>query len=254
MKQKILFLDIETSFKIAGVWGRWDQNIAMNQIIQDTHILNWSAKWADKKGIIKDALHYYPNVYREDPTCDKKILTSLVALLNEADYVVGHNLDHFDIPTINGRLLANGFNPPAAFKTIDTLKIAKRRFKRTLSSLRLNDLGELLKVGKKMDTGGFDLWRKVVLKHDKKAFDKMVSYCSQDVRLLEQVYLKLKPWDNKGPINRETLDGSKCLSCGSKHVIKNGSYTTATNTFPKYQCKDCGFSMRGLANKKVKAL
>src|SRR5690606_10614258 len=42
---KVLVFDIETSPIIAHVWSLWDQNVGLNQIMTEWHIMSWSAKW-----------------------------------------------------------------------------------------------------------------------------------------------------------------------------------------------------------------
>ena len=42
---RVLLFDIETAPILAHVWGLWDNNVALNQIIADWHVLSWSAKW-----------------------------------------------------------------------------------------------------------------------------------------------------------------------------------------------------------------
>ncbi len=240
---KVLLLDIETSFKIAGIWGLYDQNLNMGQVFQDTYVLNWGAKWLGSKEILSDALHYHKTLYKKDPTNDKAILKSVWKLLDEADFVIAHNGARFDGPVLNGRFLAHGMVPPSPYKMIDTLKISRKNFK--LSSNKLDDLGKYLKLGGKMDTGGFALWKEVCIDRNKKSFDKMVAYCKRDVELLEKVYLKLRTWDKGHPnLALESKTGA-CNVCGSSKVRANGTYYTATGKYQRYQCAECGYSMSG---------
>lgn len=241
-KPKILLIDIETSFLIAATFQRWKTNIPMKAVLQDIYVLNWSAKWLDDEYVYSDALHYH-DLYETEPTNDSIILGSIHALLDEADYVVAHNGARFDVTTLNSRFIQHGFEPPSTFQVIDTLRIAKRAFR--FSSNRLDDLGEALGVGRKIETD-FDLWLDVVVNHDEDAFDRMVEYCEQDVWLLEEVYHKLRPWDAKHPstVVMGDLDERRCNVCGSTKVTKNGSYATNTQRYQKYKCSDCGHNMR----------
>ena len=247
----ILFLDIETSFKIAGIWDRFNQNIAMNQLLQDTHVLCWCASWLGSDETIYDSLHLHSKEYKKDPSNDKVILQEVWKLLDRADYVVAHNGARFDVPVLYARFIQHGMQPPSKFQVVDTLQVARRAFKFT--SNRLEDLGKSLGLGGKADTGGFDLWKDVVIKHDLKAFDRMVDYCIRDVELLEQVYLALRPWDNKHPstVLLTSLTTPICNVCGSNQIYKNGSYATSTQTYQKYRCKSCGHSMRSRKSDKL---
>lgn len=243
VKPRILVLDIETSPKTAYVWGLWKQNVSMKQLIQDVYVLNWAAKWHGEDEVIWDALYRHPE-YKEDPTNDRAIIETMHELLDEADYVIGHNGNRFDLPTLNARFIKHGMHPPSPYQKIDTLQIARREFKFT--SNRLDSLGDFLGVGRKIDTGGFELWREVVLDGNKESFKHMVDYCIQDVLLLEEVYDRLKAWDKQHPslVSGGDLDTMQCNVCESHHIIKNGTYSTNTQTYQRYRCNDCGHTMR----------
>jgi DNA-directed RNA polymerase subunit RPC12/RpoP len=243
-KPKILIFDVETAPVMAFVWQRWKVNVAMNQVIQDNYVLSWSAKWLGEDTVHWDALYRHKDVYAADPTDDSAIMETLWDLLDEADYVVAHNGNRFDIPVVSGRFLVHGMQPPSTYQSIDTLLMARRCFK--LTSHRLDDLGNYLGVGRKIDTGGFELWSDVVLHQDMGAFKRMVDYNIQDVELLESVYLELRPWDKKHPstVVMGDLDKIQCNTCGSERVKKNGSYATNTQIYQKYKCTECGHNMR----------
>jgi len=42
---RVLIFDIETSPMVAYVWGRRDQNVALNQIKDEWYVIAWAAKW-----------------------------------------------------------------------------------------------------------------------------------------------------------------------------------------------------------------
>jgi len=192
--------------------------------------------------VYSDSLHWHRG-WKDDPTNDKVIMESMWKMLDEADVVIAHNGDRFDVPTLNGRFLLHGMKPPSSFVTIDTLKIARRRFK--LTSNKLDFLANYLGLGKKVETGGFELWRAIIEDKCTKSFNKMVEYCEHDTWLLEQVYLKLAPWDNKSPVMylSEVDDKPLCNICGSDKLHKKGFYRTKTQIFQKYQCQ-CGHNQR----------
>lgn len=239
---KTLLLDIETSFKIMAAWGMYNQNFNHGQIIQDKHILCWAAKWLDDDYVYYDSLHYH-KLYKKDPTDDSIIVDTLWDLVDEADLVVAHNGDKFDIKEMNTRFKLNDLPPPSSFRSIDTLKIARREFRFTTN--RLDYLGELLGVGRKLDTD-FSLWYDIVMKQDIKAFNKMMDYNIQDVYLLEDVYKELRPYDKKHPstVILTDLDKPRCNVCSSDKIVKNGSYATNTGTYQKFKCGTCGHNMR----------
>lgn len=238
---KVLLLDLETSFLKGAVWGVWKQNVNWAGLdIKDKFLLSWAAKWLNDDYIYSDALYRHKKVYRSDPTDDSAICATLGELLEEADVVVAHNGDRFDIKRLKTRFLLNGMPPPSPFLTIDTLKIAKREF--AFASNRLDHLGELLGVGRKIKTD-FELWTNVVDKHDVKAFEEMVAYNEQDVLLLEDVYLKLRPYNTKA--FNMTRDGvPACNSCGDRGLQRYGWRHTPTGKYQKFKCTNCGHVQR----------
>src|ERR1019366_7143841 len=97
---KVLFMDIETAPLISYTWGIWDQNIGLNQIHSDWHVLSWSAKWLGSKDIMYQDQRKAKNI--QD---DKELLKRMWELLDEADVVVGQNSKSFDIKKLNARFI-----------------------------------------------------------------------------------------------------------------------------------------------------
>lgn len=149
-----------------------------------------------------------------------------------------HNCKQFDIKWANRAFIKYELKPPSPYKVIDTLTMARSYFK--FNSNRLNDLGQFLGVGSKLETGGFDLWKRCML-GDKKAFKKMCQYNRQDVVLLEKVYLKLRPYMHNHPVI-STQNSFICPICGSSHLQSRGFIQLSGGVFRKrrYQCQECG--------------
>lgn len=234
---KILLFDIETSPILANVWSLWSEVRDFKFVDVDWHVMSWSAKWLNDKKIMVKALPDYP-LYKRDPDNDKELLKNIWALLDEADIVVGHNAQKFDCKKLNARFIANGMPPPSPYKIVDTLLVAKRYF--SFTSNRLDTIGRILGLGEKIDTGGFDLWKKC-LEGDKKAWKKMCEYNKQDVILLEKVYLKLRPYMQNHPnINiSESIDTARCPCCGSEDLVRRGYAYTNMGKFARVCCNKC---------------
>jgi len=239
-KPRILIIDIETAPKKAFVWGLWKQNISPNQLISDWYMLTWSAKWVGDPEVFSDKLSNY-DVFDFAQDNDYHVCKSVHKLLDEADIVVAHNGDRFDVPSINTRFIDNNIPPPSPYKQVDTLKIAKRNFKFT--SNRLDYIGQFLGLGGKIETGGMSLWIRC-LNGERSAMEEMETYNKRDVTLLEEVYLKLRPWDKLHP-NVNVYEGvvkdrPKCASCGSGEIQFRGTYYTNVSAFKRFRCNDCG--------------
>ena len=146
---KILFLDCETAPNLGWVWGRYEQDVI--DIHTHWHLLSFAWRWRGQKRISCRALPDYPR-YIRDRRDDKSLIGDLWKLMDRADIVIAHNGDAFDIKKFTARCLFHGIGPPSPFKSVDTLKIARKYFK--MDSNKLDDLGAMLKVGRKLPTYG----------------------------------------------------------------------------------------------------
>jgi len=234
---KVLVFDIETSPLKAYIWQHsvWGGNVSDGQVISQWFMLTWAAKWLYDDEAMSDGLTA-KEALAED---DSRIVASLWKLLDEADIVIAHNGVKFDVPNLLTRFVVNDMTPPSPFQNIDTLKVARRQFGFTHNSL--NALAKIFGFDVKLETN-FDLWKKSV-DGDKQALKYMEEYNVEDVRLLEQVYLKLRPWMTSHPNLGLYLlsDGALCPSCGSTDItwLEDKYYYTQTSRFPVYTCK-CG--------------
>jgi len=236
LKPKILLFDIETFPNRAFVWGKYEQDVIA--YIEEGYMLSWSAKWLGGKQITKGLCDY--KGYKPNTPDDKALITELYELINEADILVAHNGDRFDIKKMNTRFIFHKLMPPDPYKTVDTLKVARNKF--AFNSNKLDDLGSFLEVGRKVKHQGFDLWLGCE-NGDPQSWSKMLKYNKQDVLLLEAVYLKLRPWI-KGHSNIAEDDIS-CPRCNSRKLQSRGRGWNAGIEYQRYQCSDCGGWMRG---------
>ena len=177
---KRLFFDIEVSPNLVFSWNVGNKiNLTPDNIVKERAIICISYKWEHESKV---------HTLTWNNGDDYKMLVDFSKVLSQADEVVGHNSNSFDIKWINGRALKYDLVLPQQYKKVDTLSIARSKFR--LNSNKLNYIGQYLGVGEKINTS-YDLWTKIVLSNDKQALKDMVKYCEQDVNLLEQVYNKL---------------------------------------------------------------
>lgn len=235
---KVLFWDIETAPMICATWGLFNQDIGYNQLIQDWYMLCAAWRWQGKRKI--ETVSILEGDFDKDITNDYVIVEKLHEILSEADVLVGHNGDNFDLKKFNARALYHGFDPLPPIATVDTLKVARKHFK--ISSNRLDYLGTFLNVGNKVSTPK-GLWMNA-LKGDEKAIKTMVRYNKGDIILLEDVYNRLLPYMDKHP-NRNLFigEGQKpvCPKCGSSDLTMQGTkISTRLGTRQQYKCSACG--------------
>jgi len=162
-------------------------------------------------------------------------------LLDEANVIVHYYGTSFDIPTLNKEFLIYGLTPPAPSKQVDLCKLVKDSFK--FPSNKLDYVAQRLGLGQKHDTE-FQMWVDCMARKPE-AWRKMKAYNIQDVRLLEKVYDRLKPWI-KGHANYSVYSGKECCpNCGSVELKRRGFYYTASSRYPRFVCDSCGKWSRG---------
>lgn len=230
---KILLYDIETTPNLAWIWRKYQQNAVGFE--QFTYILSWSAKWLGGKQVTKGLIDY--TGYQKDRTNDYKLIKELWHLLDEADIIVAHNGRAFDTKLVNARFSFWGLSPPSPYKIVDTKEQSKKHFGFTSNSLA--DISEYLGLGAKLPHQGFDLW-KGCMAGDRKAWDTMLRYNGQDVKLLEKVYLRLLPYMQNHPNLSCLAEGIVCTRCGSAELISRGVARTLGGVYKRFQCRDCG--------------
>lgn len=218
---KRLIWDIETSPNIGFFWRPgYKLQISHDNIIHERAIICICHKWEGQKRV-----HHL----EWDNGCDKKLVEDFMKVAAEADELIAHNGDRFDLKWFNGRVLMHGLDPMPTAKTVDTLKIAKKHF--ALNSNRLDYLGKILLGHGKIETS-YGMWKDIVLKNCPKAMAKMVKYCKMDVSLLEEVYNELKRFEvPKSHVG--VMDGNEKWTCpwtGSEDVTYVKLKTTSAGT------------------------
>jgi DNA polymerase elongation subunit (family B) len=232
-KKKRLFFDIETSPNIGFFWSAgYKLNVPYSNIIKERAIICICYKWAGDDKVY--------SLTWDNNQDDKKMLEKFMSIANEASELVGHNGDKFDLPWIRTRCLFHRIPVFPSYTTIDTLKQSRSKFR--FNSNRLDYIAQYLKVGEKLETGGFDLWKEIVLNKDKEALEKMVTYCKNDVTILEKVHDQLSNYVPHKTHYGVANGGEKysCPECGSEDLRFSQKRYTATGT-PRIQlqCNEC---------------
>jgi hypothetical protein len=231
---RVLLVDIETAPIIMASWVLWEASAVW--VERDTYIMCVAYKWQHEKTIRVLALPDYAG-YERNRHCDKKLCADLWKLLDQADVVVAHNGNAFDIKKINSRLAVHGHHSPSSYKKVDTLQIARSVFK--FDSNKLDNLGRYLGEGRKIPNTGAALWRGCC-DGDAKSWQVMKRYNKQDVALLQRCYDRLKGWAPNHP-NLNIISGrDACQTCQSTNVKKRGPLPVKGGFKQRFQCSDCG--------------
>lgn len=238
--KKVWILDIETSPCIVMVWELGKQYVGIDQLIEDWHIMSFSAK----------RLNASPNslIYMETRTKDdKKLLKKLWEIFNDADVVITQNGKGFDEPKIKARMMLQGFKPYKPFAHHDTyLQNKDKAFtSHSLAHLSQKFCKKYKKLKHKKFTG-LSLWKEclgaeIVLHPNPKAWDEMKKYNKHDVLSDEELYINTQGWSkaNAPTIYEGDID-RKCSYCGEFSLVVDGYKTKRAAKYKYMHCKECG--------------
>lgn len=220
-------MDIETSPIIGYTWNVYETDVIKR--IKSFTILSVAYQWfGDKTKVIAC-----------DELTEQELLKKLHALLDEADIVIAHNGDSFDIKKINSRFIVHKFSPPSPYKTIDTKKEAKKIA--AFDSNSLENLGIDLDEGEKIKHRGFAMWEGCMA-GKKSDWNDMKRYNKKDVDLLYRVYHRLRGWIKNHP---NISESGECPNCESTKTQKRGTLSTRVSRYQRLQCQSCGAWFRG---------
>ena len=234
-KPRILLLDTELSPSLGMAWGKYNQTV--NHFERDWHFLSVAWQWyGEEKKVSCCCLPDFP-LYKTDKHNDRELVAKvLFPLFDAADVVVAHNI-RFDVRKATARIIFHELHPSSPYKTICTLKLARKVA--AFTSNKLDDLGEHLKLGRKVKHEGMDLW-KGVLAGDVKCWRKMRAYNIGDVVLLRQVYERLRGFE-PNPINLNIWSQQHaCPRCQSTKVEPHGWCYLRSGRKLQMRCNDCG--------------
>ena len=220
------------------VWGLQHNDwIAPENLQQERFIICASWKVLGEDEVDSVSILDNRKLFKSDPHNDKHVVETLHKMLSAADVIIHHNGNSYDLKFTETRMLFHGLPPLPPIQKIDTLLVAKHRF--MFNSNKLDYLAKFLGLGEKIQTD-YKLWLRV-LQGDKSAIEEMVVYNKHDVKLLEEVYLKLRPYINDHPHAQLFEPGERldCPRCGSKHTKKNGYHSANTRIYQRYYCLDC---------------
>jgi predicted RNA-binding Zn-ribbon protein involved in translation (DUF1610 family)/DNA polymerase elongation subunit (family B) len=235
----ILYFDLENTPIFGTSWSTYQTNLL--SIEKDSELLSVAYKINDGPTDVMSRRLY----------TERQLAKKLWKLFDNADVIVAQNGDAFDIKVANKFFVKYKLKPPSPYKTVDTLKLARKYFK--FPSNKLDYLAEAILGGRKLSTGGIDLWFKC-MKGDKDALIQMEKYNVHDVDLLYDLYHAIKQWHTGHP-NHNVFNGTthQCPNCGG-NTQKRGFMVTRADKYQRYQCTSCGAWSKGERIKMNKVL
>jgi uncharacterized protein YprB with RNaseH-like and TPR domain len=220
---RILFLDIETKPALIYSFGIRDQHITHNQIKEDGGTICVGLKLLGHRKV---------EVFSDWEHGHQAMIEAVHTAVCDADAIGSFNGIRFDMPKLMGEFLLAGLPPPPQLTQIDAFQSVR---KLGLISSKLAYVAPKLGLGCKLKHEGLEMWIKVMAGCPK-AQRKMARYCAQDVRLLEDLYLKIRPYI----LNHPHLGRGPCGTCGSAHAQLRGVHRTASFHTERLQCQGCG--------------
>jgi len=206
-------------------------------------MLCFGYKWLDEKQVHCLTVDQYKGWFdpkRPQPIDDKPILWDALKIMESADLLVAHYGDRFDRRFVQGRCAINDLPPPPPTKQRDTWRIMRGAF--NFSSNRLGDAAMFLGLKEQKHQKSRDewpgWWLQAMAGHAP-AIHAMANYCKQDVLTLEQLYLRVRPYDN---LNHPHvwLDRAACGMCGKKTIQYRGFAYVGINKYRRFVCTSCG--------------
>jgi len=230
---KILCLDIENFPCLVYSWELGEVRLPLDFLKRDWTICAWAAKWMDN-----DKIFYMDNRGRRNVYNDKKLVKGLIKLINQADVVIGQNINHFDLRKVAARATFHKMKPFKPVKVIDILTEERRVF--AFTSHKLAYKTRMNKNYQKLDHKefpGFDLWEGC-MENKLSAWKAMAEYCIHDVLSTAEHYNDIKGWIRTP--HATVADGKTRCKCGSTNLKPKGFARTDAGKFQIYQCRDCG--------------
>lgn len=180
---------------------------------------------------------------------DPAFLDDVWEWIDQADILVGHNVDRFDLRMLRSGWIEQGYAPPSPVKIVDTLKVARSEL-----GMESNTLDSLCqRLGVKTKTDKYDpAVARAAVEGDEKAQKKLRAYNIGDIAASTALYDRLRPWIKNHP-HLSMLNGEEwgCPNCGETNISNHPTGDAFANVqkYRAYQCPKCGTHIRG--NKKM---
>lgn len=172
-------------------------------------------------------------------------MRTIWAWMDEADVLVGHNVQGFDWKHIMGSFIEYGWTPPSPVKFVDTLKVARKEA--GWESNTLDSLNKRLGVNAKTDKYSSQVAQAAV-DGDEKAQRKIRAYNIGDIAASTSLYDRLRPYMTNHP-HLSMWNGNEfgCPNCGYEKagLSPTGEAYANVTKYRSYSCNKCGMNIRG---------
>jgi DNA polymerase elongation subunit (family B) len=212
---RILLFDIETSHLKAD-FG---------------HLICIGWKFLDEKRVYCPTILDHPGV---DCIDDRPLLREFIRAYNTADMIVTYFGKGFDSKFLNAKVLGYGLRPLPPLPHVDLYFTVKANL--ALSRKSLGNVGYHLRLPTEKSPVEGRIWTKAAIGNPA-AVRYCKRHCVADVRLLEEAYLKLRPYVRTHP----RVNGwEPCRYCGADKLQARGYAITALKgRQQRLQCQSC---------------
>lgn len=181
------------------------------------------------------------DTFASNPWDDRQLVEMVLEPLNQADVIVTHYGNKFDVPYLRTKCMEHGLQQPDHnIEFIDTCRIARGKLK--LSRNRLGHIAKFLGV-KEKGSISHEQWFQV-MRSSHEAINKIAEYNIQDVIVLEQIYNKLMPFTAKK--SDAIKDANCCPKCNSTEIKAEGWRHNGQQRYQRLHCKACGAWFKGI--------
>ena len=231
---RILVLDIER-IPIQFSGDAWSLNDMKGRRIPVDWVTRWSRticfayRWYGQKKISFHA--------EWDEGGNKGMHQAAWDLYNDADVVVGHNIQNFDTKKLQGGWIEHGLGEPSPVKHFDTLLVARRKL--GFDANHLDTLTQRFGLRNKTDKYSVQLAESAVA-GDVKAQRRLRSYNVGDIDASTDLFEYLRPIGNLNFAAFSDDDERRCRACAGTNVQRRGYAVKLKGKYPRYACMDCG--------------
>lgn len=239
VQNRILILDVE---RLPGITKQywWDRGDLKNRYIHYETVERQPrttivcAKWYDHEDIIQLA--------EWDRGGRKTFLRKTHRLLEQADIIVGHNIDNADIPWLKGDLhIEAGLPPLPPFKTVDTLKVLRREFKSGAPFKALDAFCQIVGIPAKTDKYDRAAMERAITQKSIEDRERLLAYCAGDVIATQGLLDYLRPHIKNHPAL--FVDGKDkltvCNRCGHDTEPTHRRYIANVMSYSMRKCVTC---------------